>query len=312
MIAIYTDDGEPKEVPYTLDGTNKGDGVVRQFTSDHLMDNAGAALSAIAMAEKSGGSPSDFHGQSIYQRVMALPREQRQAWYAAELTKDQTRAETTAYDASVANAAAPYIELVSKIKGTATEKETQFLAAIKGAPSSVIAYLKTNAEVSSKLFEGQGKREDAKLKADEDRAARKEIAAGHDSTARAVAAAIRAGKESPTGLKAREALSSVDKDIKELHVDTRALRKELRDADDKGRADIQRSIDANTARLSELESDKAVLLGKKGAASEGLDVSGSSSKKVTGAKQMLAGGGSAPAKPYLNPMQNQLMGIGTL
>jgi hypothetical protein len=114
-------------------------------------------------------------------------------------------------------------------------------------------------------------------------------------------------KESSTGLKAREALSSIDKDIKELHVDNRGLRKEIRDADDKGKAEIQASINANSARMEELQAEKSRLLGRKTPAAKDMeDAGGEHSRNVSGAKQMFSGqGGAKPA--YLKGFDSSLL-----
>lgn len=185
MKAMRTD-GTIIEVPYTAGRSNKGDDPITAVSAQQMMTRGASTLTAIKNAREKGTHPADESADLAYQMMAAtMTPAEMQKWMADDRAKSQARAETTQYDESVAKAAAPYLALVSKLKGTAAEKEALFLDAIKGAPKSVVAYLKDNVEVSNKLFEPEAKRESAAYEKQQDREQRERESKRHADTMRA-------------------------------------------------------------------------------------------------------------------------------
>ena len=187
-------DGSMREVPFTPSKTNGADEGITTIDGNMMATRGSLQLTAIKNAQAKGTSPADESADHIYQMLKTMPHSEQEAWMKKDLEKSTARDETAAYDASIALAAKPYLDKVSKLKGTAAERADQFLQATVGAPSSVIAYLKANAEVSGKLFEGQEKREDAKLIA-KDKIEQSERENKRDNETRRAMVAARSGGE---------------------------------------------------------------------------------------------------------------------
>lgn len=156
-------------------------------------------------------------------------------------------------DTAIAAQAEPIIKKLSALKGTATEKEAASLEIFKTASPAVMAYLKTVIDLPGKAFEAQGKREDTKTKAEEDRALRRENNIRDNETRKGMAANRTSGDGSLTQ-KQKAELTRLDHEYSRLSISYDASAKRLVDnPGEQARLDkISAQMDENKRRTEEV------------------------------------------------------------
>lgn len=299
MVATNDKTGAVIEVPYTENKTNASNDAVKYVTPDMLFHRAGSTLTALDQAEKTGISPAVAYSENIYRMVQSLPYEQRVAWLGKEVEKETSRRDKYTSDTETSKAAKPFADKIESLTGTPEEKRTAATAIMLGAPAAVVEHLlKTSKSVhdmfpDSKKTYSSVETADGVFMVDATNPGNKVRIGGLKPDRK-----DGKGKSDIIELKDRERLVSIDKDIKELHVDNRSLRKSLVGAFDKGIiASVNKEIEANNQRIQSLQADKVSLLQRgdtspsESPATRGMDdVSAAQRAKVDGAANILTGG----------------------
>ena len=252
------------EVPFTEGQSNDPNDPVRSITPDYLMYRAGSQLSALKKAQEKNISPAVASAENEYNMILSLPYEQQVEWFQGVMKADTARREKYVTDSIIAKAAQPYADQIKKLKGTPEQKREAATALMIGAPSEVVDHLLKSSKAVGEMFPDSKKNVMVASTGDG-------VYAVDGVTGQKVS---RIGgptkvphyggsdKSSSSELKPKERLVSIDKDIKELHTDNRALQKELRATYiPESQAEIRRTIAENNRQIKELDREKSSLMG---------------------------------------------------
>lgn len=263
------------EVPFTENKSNDPNDPVRAITPDYLMYRAGSQLAALKKAQEKGISPAVASAEDKYHMILSMPYEQQLEWFQGVMKNEEASRSKYASDTAIAQAAQPYADQIKKLKGTPEQKRTEAAAIMLGAPSEVVDHLLKSSKAVNDMFPDSKRNVVVANTGDG-------VYAVDGVTGQKVSkiggptkvpnygggksggggGRSRSGSSS-SELKPRERLTSIDKDIKELHTDNRALQKELRTAyTPEDAAAIRRAIADNNRQLQGLLGEKSSLLGR--------------------------------------------------
>ena len=263
------------EVPFTENKSNDPSDPVKAITPDYLMYRAGSQLAALKKAQEKGISPAVASAENEYNMILAMPYEQQLEWFQGVMKSDAAKREKYATDAAIARAAQPYADQIKKLKGTPEQKRTEAAAIMLGAPSEVVDHLLKSSKAVNDMFPDSKRNVvvantgDGVYAVDGVTGQKVSKIGGPTKVpnyggGRSGGGGGRSrGGSSSSELKPRERLASIDKDIRELHTDNRALQKELRTAyNPEDATAIRRAISDNNRQLQGLLGEKSSLLGR--------------------------------------------------
>lgn len=256
------------EVPFTENKSNDPNDPVRTITPDFLMYRAGSQLAALKKAQERGISPAVASAENEYNMILSLPYEQQLEWFQWAMKNETAKREKYATDAALAKAAQPYADQIKKLKGSPEEKRTAAAAIMLGAPSEVVDHLLKSSKAVNDMFPDSKRNVVVANTGDGvyavDGVTGKKVSKIGGPTKVPNYGGGRSGSgSSSTELKPRERLASIDKDIRELHTDNRALQKELRTTyGEADKAEVRRAIAENNRQLKALSAEKSSLLGR--------------------------------------------------
>ena len=262
------------EVPFTENKSNNRNDPVRNITPDFLMYRAGSQLAALKKAQERGISPAVASAENEYNMILSLPYEQQLEWFQGAMKNETAKREKYATDAALAKAAQPYVDQIKKLKGSPEEKRTAATAIMLGAPSEVVDHLLKSSKAVNDMFPDSKRNVvvantgDGVYAVDGVTGQKVSKIGGPTKVpnyggGRSGGGRGAKGGSSSTELKPRERLASIDKDIRELHTDNRALQKELRTTyGEADKAEVRRAIAENNRQLKALSGEKSSLLGR--------------------------------------------------
>lgn len=262
------------EVPFTENKSNDPNDPVRTITPDFLMYRAGSQLAALKKAQERGISPAVASAENEYNMILSLPYEQQLEWFQGAMKNETAKREKYATDAALAKAAQPYADQIKALKGTPEQKRTAATAIMLGAPSEVVDHLLKSSKAVNDMFPDSKRNVvvantgDGVYAVDGVTGQKVSKIGGPTKVpnyggGRSGSGGGRSRGGSSSELKPRERLASIDKDIKELHTDNRALQKELRTTyNPEDQAAVRRAIANNNRQLKELSGEKSSILGR--------------------------------------------------
>ncbi|ABL00723.1 hypothetical protein [Pelobacter propionicus] len=264
------------EVPFTENKSNDPNDQVRAITPDFLMYRAGNQLAALKKAQEKGISPAVASAEDKYNMILSMPYEKQLEWWQGVMKNETAKREKYVTDAAVARAAQPYADQIKKLSGTPEQKRTSATAIMLGAPSEVVDHLLKSSKAVNDMFPDSKRNVvvantgDGVYAVDGVTGQKVSKIGGPTKVPNYGGGKSSGGGRSRSGsssseLKPRERLTSIDKDIKELHTDNRALQKELRITYDReGKSGINQAIAENNRRLKELSGEKSAIMGRGG------------------------------------------------
>ena len=251
------------EVPFTENKSNDPSDPVKAITPDYLMYRAGNQLAALKKAQEKGISPAVASAEDKYHMILSLPYEKQLEWFQGVMANEEASRSKYASDTAIAQAAQPYADRIKKLKGTPEQKRTEAAAIMLGAPSEVVDHLLKSSKAVNDMFPDSKRNVVVANTGDGVYAVDGVTGQKVSKIGGPTKVPHYGGRESSSSdLKPKERLVSIDKDMKELHTDNRALQKELRTTSaPEAQAEIKRAIAENNRQLKALDGEKANLMG---------------------------------------------------